>query len=285
MPLKDMWASAVDNATKVPDIVSDAWHRAYDRCVVQRRERRGGDTPGVGLQLTSGCLHGILSTPPVDQEAKPDPNRIASSVVFPCRQPHFLSLQPINRSEKCVYSSAANGGLSTAPAAAPLALFHLALVAEVVHRQWGGQGGSGGGAGASSSSSASSSLRQAQQAGSGAVSRQQRRAAKQHNQHSSQGGQMQVHVDVFAGVGMAAVAALSQPVVQYPELDKLHVLNALQFAYKTASDRSQVDNTGGLAEAFGCIQAYVDRCGASCKHQARLNSCEVRAQAFESDLG
>lgn len=83
------------------------------------------------------------------------------------------------------------------PAAAPLALFHLTLVSEVLHRQMGG-----------------------------------RRA--QHQQ-----GQMPLHKEPFAGLGMPAVAALPRPVMMYEGLDKLHVLNALQSAYQTVSMQSQ----------------------------------------------
>lgn len=62
---------------------------------------------------------------------------------------------------------------------------------------------------------------------------------KQKNQ-----GQMQLHVDVFAGLGMSTIAALSQPVMPYAGLDKLHVLNALQSAYQTAYNKSEADEKG-----------------------------------------
>ena len=59
-------------------------------------------------------------------------------------------------------------------------------------------------------------------------------------QQQQQQGQMAVTRELFTGLGMPAMAAATDPTVQYTGLDKLHVLNALQAAYQTADNRSQV---------------------------------------------
>lgn len=113
-------------------------------------------------------------------------------------------------------SRAVNEAMSV-PAAAPLTLFHLGLVSQLVHRHWGGQ--------------------------------------QAWLQQQQQQGQMQMHRDLFAGLGMAAMAASPQPVVQYVELDKLHVLNALQAAYQTAFNTSQVAFLAAHAAASWGVDA------------------------------
>jgi hypothetical protein len=100
------------------------------------------------------------------------------------------------------------------PAAAPLALFHLGLVSELVHRQWAG-------------------------------GRQQRQRQRQ------QQGLMHVHKELLAGLGMPALAAAPQPAVQYQGLDKLHVLNALQAAYQATLMRSQMASLAAHCAAQG----------------------------------
>jgi hypothetical protein len=58
-------------------------------------------------------------------------------------------------------------------------------------------------------------------------------------QQQQQQGQMAGTRELFTGLGMPAMAAATDPIVQYMGLDKLHVLNALQAAYQTANNRTQ----------------------------------------------